>query len=135
MDNDFIIGKKYEKIQAIINIKMIKLKNWHTKGKGQDGRILIIILVIIAIILVLSYLNFDIEKFINSPSTQKNIHYVTDSVVYVWDHYLKGPAIAVYDFFIKYIWDPMIAGLERMKNGDPAFDIKDKVPKVTPPMN
>lgn len=114
---------------------MNKLKNWKSKGKGKDGRILIIILVIIAIILVLSYLNFDIEKFIKSPSTQKNIHYVTDSIVYVWQHYLKGPAITVYDFFIKYIWDPMIAGLERMRNGEPAFDLNGKVPTVTPPTN
>lgn len=100
------------------------------KNFDQKGIIIKWIVIIIAIILVLSYFNVNIEQFLQKPIVKDNFGFVTNKILYVWQNYLQKPARFVFKFFIYYIWTPLIDGLERMRNGEPAFDIKDKVPKL-----
>lgn len=98
----------------------------------NKGSILKIVLIIIAIILVLSYFGVDIKSFIESPGTQRNIHYVWDGIVNFWEHYLKGPFMVVFNFFLQYIWYPAIHGLTNMSQGQPIVP-PGGVPTTLPP--
>lgn len=103
------------------------------KTNSQKGGLIRIVLIIIAIILVLSYFNVNIENFLKSPSVKANFGFVTDKILYVWQNFLQKPVRAAFHFFIYYIWDPAVEGLERMRNGGSAFDLEGHTPKVTPP--
>lgn len=108
---------------------MFKLLN----SGAQGGYIVKLILIIIAVLLIISYFNIDLENVATSPTAKKNFGYVGNTIVYVWDHFLKKPVTIVYNFIYTYIWEPALGGLERMRSGEPAFDIKNSTPKVTPP--
>ncbi|MES2470661.1 MAG: hypothetical protein V4526_00275 [Patescibacteria group bacterium] len=98
----------------------------------QQGFIIKLVLIIIAVILIVSYFGIDIEDTANTPTAKKNFSYVTDRIVYVWDNFLKKPFKVVYDFIYIYIWEPALDGLERMRKGDAAFNIKGQTPDVAP---
>lgn len=100
------------------------------KNLDQKGSIIKWVVIIIAIILVLSYFNVNIEQFLKKPIVRDNFGFVTNKILYVWQNFLQKPVRAAYRFFVYYIWEPLIDGLERMRNEQPAFDIKDKVPKL-----
>lgn len=66
------------------------------KINSQKGFIKMIIIIVIAF-LILSYYGFDIEKTIKSPLTQKNLSYIQQIALYLWQNVLKAP--------IMYIWN------------------------------
>jgi len=77
-----------------------------------------LIILIIIIIAVLSYFNISIKNFIESRSFQENFHYVLNGIKYMWSNYLKRPALYLWnDIFIRFIWEPLINNLERIKGG------------------
>ena len=55
------------------------------------------IVIIVIAFLILSYYGFDIEKTIKSPLTQKNLSYVQQIALSLWQNILKAP--------IMYIWN------------------------------
>ncbi len=66
------------------------------KINSQKGFIKMILIIVIAL-LILSYYGFDIEKTIKSPLTQKNLNYIQQISLSVWQNILKAP--------IMYIWN------------------------------
>ena len=61
-----------------------------------------IIIIVIALI-VLGALGFNIKDIINSEKVQTNLHYAWDLAIMVWDNFLAGPVI--------WIWNNIIIGL------------------------
>ena len=79
----------------------------------QKGFIRTIILIIIALI-VLGYFGFDVESIIKSEKVQKNLNYVWDIVVKVWDVYLATPVMFVWDkFFVGVVWKTIVTALNK----------------------
>lgn len=58
-----------------------------------------IIIIVIALI-VLGYFGFNIQNIINSPTVQKNLNYAWSLVTYIWQNFLKTPAIFIWDKFV-----------------------------------
>ncbi|MBU4479853.1 hypothetical protein KKG48_00205 [Patescibacteria group bacterium] len=86
---------------------------------NQSGFIKWILIIIIAII-ILSYFNFDLRAIVESPETQGNLGYAWGLVVIVWDDYLAGPILYLWnDIFIDLLWDSFVDNLERIKGGEP----------------
>lgn len=75
--------------------------------------------IIIAVIglVVLGYLGFDVRKAVESPTSQGNIEYAKNVVVYVWTTYLAKPAKYLWnEVFIKLIWNTAIENLRKTEN-------------------
>ncbi len=72
------------------------------KINSQKGFIKIIVIIVIALI-VLSYYGFDIEKTIKSPLTQKNLNYVQQIALSVWQNVLKTPIMYIWNFSTDFI--------------------------------
>lgn len=88
------------------------------KARTNNGLIRLIIIIILGV-LVLSYFNFDLKSFIESPQTQQNISYVTGWAVYLWDEYLADPILYFWNnIFITFFWDTFTENLERIKAGE-----------------
>ena len=83
---------------------------------GQRGIVKIIIIVVIAL-LVLSYYGFNLRSTVESPTTQSNFSYAWNGVVYTWDTYLKAPATYLWNIFINDIWNPSLADIHKINNG------------------
>lgn len=78
------------------------------------------IIILVIGLVVLGYLGFDVRKAVEAPTTQTNIEYVKNAVVYVWNKYLARPASYLWnDIFIKLIWTTAIENLTKIKNGEP----------------
>lgn len=69
---------------------------------NQQGFIKYIILIVIAI-LILSYFGFDIKQTVESDQSRSNLSYVWGLVTYVWDHFLAGPVL--------WIWNTIVIGI------------------------
>ena len=69
-------------------------------------------------LIILGYLGFDVRKAIEAPTTQSNIEYAKNVVIYVWNKYLEQPAKFAWNFFIKYIWSTAVDNLKKIKDGD-----------------
>jgi hypothetical protein len=78
--------------------------------KKDQGFIKLIIIIVIAII-ILGFLGIDIKQVVESPTTQHNFSYVTQVLLYIWDHFLKVPAMFIWDTVIL----PLIHRLAEMK--------------------
>ncbi len=77
-----------------------------------------IVIVIIGLV-VLGYLGFDVRKAVESPTSQSNIEYVKNAIVYLWNKYLAKPAIYLWTNFKNLIWDTAVDNLTKIKNGQP----------------
>lgn len=86
------------------------------KINKQKGIVRTIIIIIIAL-LVISYLGINLRQLATSPTTESNFSYVWNGTVYIWDNYLETPVTNIYDFFIKYIWDPALSDIEKISSG------------------
>ena len=87
------------------------MSNFLKVGEGRvvrhkrGGFIKIIIILVLALI-ILGYFGFDIRDILEKPLVQKNLNYVWNFVIFVWDHYLKTPAVFIWDrVIIDLIWD------------------------------
>ena len=70
--------------------------------KTNRGFIKWIIIIVIALI-ILGYFGFDVRRAIESPTTQSNFNYVQKIVWDVWNTYLKG--------IVMYLWNEVIIKL------------------------
>ena len=86
------------------------------KINKQKGIVRTIIIIVIALLIV-SYFGINIRDVVNSPTSQSNISYVWGGVTYVWNNYLKIPVTEAYNGFMTYIWNPSIADIQRINNG------------------
>ncbi|MEK7652354.1 MAG: hypothetical protein AAB334_00150 [Patescibacteria group bacterium] len=90
-----------------------------TKKQTSGGLVKLVILIVIAI-LVLSYLGFDLKTSIESDQTQGNLKYVWGFAIDVWQNYLKGPILYLWnEIFIKLIWESFTGNMEKIKSGEP----------------
>lgn len=101
-----------------------------TNNKKQ-GLVKFVILIIIAII-ALSYFGFDIKSIVESDTAQKNLGYVWDFVKNIWETYLKGPVLYLWnDVFIKLIWSSFTENMEKIKSNEPTdFQNLSPIPAV-----
>lgn len=73
------------------------------------------IILIVVILIVLGYFGFDVESIIKSEKVQKNLNYVWDIVVKVWDLYLAKPFLFVWDkFFVGVVWHTIVELLSKV---------------------
>ncbi len=76
------------------------------------GLVKMIVLIVIGL-LILSYLGFNLRHLADSPTTKDNFSYVINLIVHIWDTYLKGPVVYVWNvIFIPYIWNPIFHHLQ-----------------------
>lgn len=94
----------------------------------QRGFVKWIVIIIIALI-VLGYFGFDIREIIESDQVQENIQYVWGFVVDVWDTYLKGPAVYLWNLWIDLIWTPFVENMQNLGNGEPDT-LQESAPSV-----
>ena len=76
------------------------------------------IVIIVIGLIILGYLGIDVRKAVEAPTTQSNLEYVKNVVVYVWNKYLEKPAKYIWNFFIKFIWSSAIDNLQKIKDGE-----------------
>jgi hypothetical protein len=77
----------------------------------RKGLIKTIIVIVIALI-ILGYFGFNIGDIINGPTVQANLHTFWDFVLSVWNNYLYGPVIYIWDnFVVGVLWKLIQAGL------------------------
>ncbi|MEI6057748.1 MAG: hypothetical protein WCQ60_02135 [bacterium] len=92
--------------------------------QNNRGIVMAIVVVVIAI-LILSYYGFSIRSTVESPVTQNNFSYVWGGVVYTWDTYLKAPAAYIWNIFVNDIWNPSLADIRKINNGQtPSIEYK-----------
>lgn len=72
------------------------MKNFENK---EQGFIKTIVIIVVALI-ILGYLGIDIKQVIDSPTTQHNFSYVTQVILYVWNHFLKDITFYVWEHLI-----------------------------------
>ncbi len=78
------------------------------------------ILIVIVIIIILGYLGFNLRDIMESEGVQNNLTYAWDQVVYVWETWLKEPAIWFWNnIWIPYIWEPFVNVMESLKDNPP----------------
>lgn len=86
--------------------------------KNPNGGFIKMIIILIIIILALSYFGFDIKKFMESPTTQKNLGYVWGLAKVVWDKYLEKPLAYLWkNVFVNLLWESFTFNMERIKGG------------------
>lgn len=71
-------------------------------------------------ILVVSFLGYDLQSIVEAPGTQKNLHYVGDGVVSLWDKYLEYPITYFWNnIFIGILWNSFMHNLGKVNSGAP----------------
>jgi len=76
------------------------------------------IIIAVVIILILSFLSFDIQSFVEAPQTQANLHYVWSGIVFVWEQYLENPATYIWsDIFVDLLWNSFVGNLQDIQSG------------------
>ncbi len=74
----------------------------------------------VLIIVIISFLGYDLQQFVESPVTQKNFSYVGHAITYVWKEYLSTPLIYLWkNVFIDLIWGAFTENMGRVKDGMP----------------
>ena len=78
------------------------------------GLIKTIIVIVIGLI-VLGYFGFNIEDIIKSPNVQSNLNAAWNFIEKIWNNYLAGPVIYVWDkFVVGVLWKFIEAGLSNI---------------------
>jgi ABC-type Fe3+-siderophore transport system permease subunit len=78
------------------------------------------IILAILVILVLSFFGYDLQTIIEAPITQRNIHYTTEGVSFVWHEYLSQPVMYFWNnIFIGILWQAFVHNLARIDAGAP----------------
>lgn len=87
------------------------------------------VVIILIILIVLGYYGFDVREIIESQQVQENIHYVWGFVVHVWDTYLKGPALYLWNIWTDLIWSGFVENLQKLRGGQPD-ELQENAPSV-----
>lgn len=84
--------------------------------RRNAGLIKTIIIIIIAIA-VISYLGFDLKKVFESDQSKDNFSYVWNAVKYVWNNFLAGPVVWIWqNIVIDIVWEMLLQpALEALK--------------------
>ena len=85
------------------------------KKNGTRGFIKLIILIVIGLI-ILGYFGLNIKDILASPVVKENLAYAWEVAKHVWDTWLKGPAIWVWEHILKFLWDLFLDGLGNLKS-------------------
>ena len=64
--------------------------------KNQKGFIQLVIILVIAI-LALNYFGFNVRDLLDSPKFKEVFDSTWGALVYIWNTYLKGPAVYVWE--------------------------------------
>ena len=79
--------------------------------KYKQGLITTIIVIVIALI-ILGYFGFNIKSIISGPTVQSNLNNTWDFVMKIWNNYLAGPVIYIWDkFVVGVLWKLIQAGM------------------------
>jgi Flp pilus assembly pilin Flp len=74
--------------------------------KGLIGTIIVIIIALV----VLGYFGFNIKDIFNSPTVQANLNSAWNFVVMVWNNYLSGPVLYVWNI----LWNLFKTGMNSL---------------------
>lgn len=78
---------------------------------NEKGFLKTIILIVIALI-VLGYFGFDITKIIQTPTVQTNLNATWDFTSKIWNTYLAGPFVYIWDHFVVgVVWQIFKSGM------------------------
>lgn len=115
----------------MININSVKKYNNNERGLSILG---IVILVVIGIF-ILSYFGVSIQSNVESPQTQSNLSYVWGGVTSVWNTYLAGPILYLWNnIFIGLLWNGFIYNMTMVGGGEMPIDFSlDWAPPYNPP--
>lgn len=92
--------------------------------KTNGGFIKIIVLILIAV-LVLSYFNFDIKSFVESPQTQSNLGYTVSLSNTIWNNYLSKPITYFWNnIFLGLLWTAFLENFDLIKTGKPPINFQ-----------
>jgi hypothetical protein len=78
------------------------------KSNTNRGFIKLIILIVV-ILLIISYFGINLKGVVDSSTFQSNWGYVKEFIVYIWNHFLSG-------IFI-FIWDTILVPLLKKISG------------------
>jgi len=94
----------------------------------ESGLILWIIIIIVAL-LALSYFGFSLRDLGEDETTQDNFSYVTEWLRFVWENYLREPAVWIWENIVSFIWnDLFLENLQRLQNGEDFSDLAPDTP-------
>lgn len=79
------------------------------------------LVVVIIILVILGLMGVSVEEdVVQNEVVQENTSYVWNGAVYVWETYLSGPVVFLWnEIFINIIWDTFAENMERLRNGEP----------------
>ena len=95
---------------------------------ATNGGFVRLIIIIVIALLIISFFGYSLRNLAESPTTKDNFSFVWDTVSYVWNTFLKGPAVFIWNLFLNYIWEPAIHNLQNMKDNQPS-DIQSASPR------
>jgi hypothetical protein len=83
-----------------------------SKKIKTNGGLIKMIVLILAVLILLAVLGFNLRSIVNSPTFVDNWDYLKSGIVIVWNNYLSGPIMYVWNsLFIPYIWNPIVNNL------------------------
>ena len=80
--------------------------------KNQQG-IIQTIIIFILVIIILSLVGIKLTDIFKNETLKENFAFVSKGFLYVWDQWLKDPALTLWRWIRDFIWHP---GSEAMKN-------------------
>jgi hypothetical protein len=92
--------------------------------KNKSGGFIKIIIIIVVIVVLLAYFNVNLRELLSSETTEDNVgvlrgigEAILDGIIYVWENYVKEPALWVWqEAVLEWLW-PLVSGwLESQKN-------------------
>jgi len=75
---------------------------------ARDGFIQLIVILVLFIV-ILSLLGVSLSSVSQNEIVRDNFGFIRDWAVFIWNNYLKTPSLFVWNFFITYIWDPVMS--------------------------
>lgn len=102
-----------------------------TLHNTQSGIIQWIILIVVAV-LVLSYFGFNLRQLGEDETTQDNFSFIWEWTTFVWENYLQGPALWVWNNIVSFVWNNLfLENLYKLQEGEGFNDIGPNAPVVT----
>jgi sensor histidine kinase YesM len=84
--------------------------------EGQKGFIGLLIVLIVSIVFLKYVFDFNLVEFLKSPKVLEVLSYIKRFFVLIWDKFLVGPAIWIWDnIVIDIIWKILKNGFEILK--------------------
>ena len=97
----------------------------------NQGIIRLIILLVIAVI-VLGYFGISLKAVFMKEEVRGNLGFFWQTTNYVWENYLKGPAIWLWDIFYNLLWRSFVENAERIRQGKPPLLLEGQPQMLSP---